>query len=145
MPLRNVPFFWTYHFDKTIKYLGRVEEWDDVSIIGDVRRLNFIALLSNRDKVIALVSCGRDEETALLAELMRKPISLRQARGLSIASGRGARTDHLARRELHNCRTASCPSSDQRRGCRKKAAPWGRLTVHLCTIKEASKLRFIPL
>jgi len=80
MPLRNVPFFWTYHFDKTIKYLGHAEEWDDVSVIGDVRRFNFIALLSKRDKVIAVVSCGRDEETALLAELMRKPISLRQAR-----------------------------------------------------------------
>jgi NADPH-dependent 2,4-dienoyl-CoA reductase/sulfur reductase-like enzyme len=80
MPLRNVPFFWTYHFGKTIKYLGHAEEWDDVSVIGDVRRFNFIALLSKRDKVIALVSCGYDEETALLAELMRKPISLRQAR-----------------------------------------------------------------
>ena len=80
MPLHNGPFFWTYHFDKTIKYLGHAEEWDDVSVIGDVRRFNFIALLSKRDKVIAVVSCGRDEETALLAELMRKPISLRQAR-----------------------------------------------------------------
>jgi len=80
MPLRNVPFFWTYHFDKTIKYLGHAEEWDDVSVIGEVRRFNFIALLSKRDKVVAVVSCGRDEQTALLAELMRKPISLRQAR-----------------------------------------------------------------
>ena len=78
-PLRNVPFFWTYHFDKTIKYLGHADTWHDVSIIGDVRRLNFIALLSRRNEVIAVVSCNRDEETALLAELMRKPISLKQA------------------------------------------------------------------
>jgi NADPH-dependent 2,4-dienoyl-CoA reductase/sulfur reductase-like enzyme len=80
MPLRNVPFFWTYHFGKTINYLGHAEEWDDVSVIGDVRRFKFIALLSKRDKVSALVSCGYDEETALFAELMRKPISLRQDR-----------------------------------------------------------------
>jgi apoptosis-inducing factor 3 len=79
-PLRNVPFFWTYHFEKTIKYLGHADTWDDVSITGDVRRLNFIALLSRRDEVIAVVSCDRDEETALLAELMRKPISSKQAR-----------------------------------------------------------------
>lgn len=78
--LRNVPFFWTYHFDKTIKYLGHAEKWDDVSVIGDVGRLNFIALLSRRDEVVAVVSCDRDEETALLAELMRKPISSKQAR-----------------------------------------------------------------
>jgi apoptosis-inducing factor 3 len=77
-PLRNVPFFWTYHFDKTIKYLGH--DWDDISIIGDIRRLNFTAFLSRRDEVIAVVSCDRDEETALLAELMRKPISSEQAR-----------------------------------------------------------------
>jgi NADPH-dependent 2,4-dienoyl-CoA reductase/sulfur reductase-like enzyme/nitrite reductase/ring-hydroxylating ferredoxin subunit len=80
-PLRSVPFFWTYHFEKTIKYLGHADDWDDVSILGDIRRLNFIALLCRRDKVIALVSCDRDEETALLAELMRKPVSLKQARG----------------------------------------------------------------
>jgi NADPH-dependent 2,4-dienoyl-CoA reductase/sulfur reductase-like enzyme len=79
-PLRNVPFFWTYHFDKTIKYLGHADTWDDVSIIGDVGRLNFIALLCRRDEVVAVVSCERDEETALLAELMRKPISSKQAR-----------------------------------------------------------------
>jgi NADPH-dependent 2,4-dienoyl-CoA reductase/sulfur reductase-like enzyme/nitrite reductase/ring-hydroxylating ferredoxin subunit len=79
MPLRNVPFFWTYHFDKTIKYLGHADEWDDVSIIGNVRRLNFIALLTKGDAVIAVVSCDRDEETALLSELMRKPISSKQA------------------------------------------------------------------
>jgi apoptosis-inducing factor 3 len=78
MPLRNVPFFWTYHFDKTIKYLGHADDWDDVSIIGDIRRLNFIAFLSRRDEVIAVVSCDRDEETALLSELMRRPISSKQ-------------------------------------------------------------------
>jgi NADPH-dependent 2,4-dienoyl-CoA reductase/sulfur reductase-like enzyme len=79
MPLRNVPFFWTYHFNKTIKYLGHADDWDDVAIIGDVRQLNFIALLTRRDAVIAVVSCDRDEETALLSELMRKPISTKQA------------------------------------------------------------------
>jgi apoptosis-inducing factor 3 len=79
MPLRNVPFFWTYHFDKTIKYLGHADDWDDVAIVGDVRQLNFIALLTKRDAVIAVVSCDRDEETALLSELMRKPISAKQA------------------------------------------------------------------
>ena len=79
-PLRNVPFFWTYHFGKTIKYLGHAGECDDVSIIGDVRRLDFIALLSRRDKVLAAVSCNRDEQTGLLAELMRKPLSSKQAR-----------------------------------------------------------------
>lgn len=79
-PLRYVPFFWTYHFGKTIKYLGHADEWDDVSVIGDIRRFKFLVLFSKRDQVIALVSCDRDEETALLAELMRKSISLLQAR-----------------------------------------------------------------
>ena len=90
MPFRNVPFFWTYHFDKTIKYLGHAHEWDAIAIIGDARRLNFIALLSRRDKLIALVSCNRDEETALLAELMRKPLSAEQARA-AIQSIRSSR------------------------------------------------------
>ena len=50
MPLRNVPFFWTYHFDKAIKYLGDADKWDDVFHHGDVRRLNFLAILSRRDE-----------------------------------------------------------------------------------------------
>ena len=46
-------------------------------------RMHFAAFdvtTDKRDEVIAVVSCDRDEETALLAELMRKPISPKQAR-----------------------------------------------------------------
>lgn len=73
--LRSVPFFWTYHFGKRVNYLGHALDWDTCSVIGNVRELRFIALLSTADKVQAVVSCGRESETAMLAEMMRKPLS----------------------------------------------------------------------
>lgn len=75
-----VPFFWTYHFDKRINYLGYATAWDDISIVGSVENFDFVALLGVRGSVKAIVSCKKETETALLAELMREPLSVKQAR-----------------------------------------------------------------
>ena len=73
--LHIVPFFWTYHFGKRINYLGRGEEWNDISMTGDLRSFNFLALQSKSGVVRSVISCGRETETALLAELLHRPLS----------------------------------------------------------------------
>ncbi|WP_263359878.1 FAD-dependent oxidoreductase [Acidicapsa ligni] len=88
--VESVPFFWTYHFEKKINYLGHATEWEDISIVGDVDRLDFIAFMTTRGKVKAVVSCAKETETALLAELMRKPLSLSTAnRAIRSIASRG--------------------------------------------------------
>jgi hypothetical protein len=61
-----VPTQGMHNNDATLRCSRASYTTDDVSIIGDVRRPNFIALLSRRDEVIAVVSCDRHEQTAFL-------------------------------------------------------------------------------
>jgi NADPH-dependent 2,4-dienoyl-CoA reductase/sulfur reductase-like enzyme len=35
-PFRDVPFFWSTHFDSTISYLGHAERWDSIEIKGSL-------------------------------------------------------------------------------------------------------------
>ncbi|MBN9560616.1 MAG: FAD-dependent oxidoreductase [Alphaproteobacteria bacterium] len=75
----GVPFFWTYHYEKTFEYLGHAKTWDDVVIEGDLDRQDFAALLVQGGMVGAVVACGRDRVTAILAERLRGPLSTEAA------------------------------------------------------------------
>ncbi len=77
----SVPFFWTFHFGKRFGYLGHAKEWDEVVYDGDVEGLTFLAFYVKDGKVAAVLSCGRDHDTAALAEPMREPLSLADLRG----------------------------------------------------------------
>ena len=37
-PFRDVPFFWSTHYDATISYLGHAERWDSIEIRGSLDR-----------------------------------------------------------------------------------------------------------
>ena len=80
-PYSGVPFFWTFHFGKRFGYLGHANDWDEIVYDGDVEALNFLAFYLKDGKVAAVLSCGRDHDTASLAEPMRSPLSLADLRG----------------------------------------------------------------
>ncbi len=67
----GVPFLWTYHYGKNIEYVGHAEKWHETVIHGDVRAMNFVALLVNDGLVAAAVACQRERTTAKLLEAMR--------------------------------------------------------------------------
>jgi len=75
----GVPFFWTYHYEKTFEYLGHAKTWDDVVIEGDLDRQDFVALLVRDGIIGAVVACGRDRATAILVERLRGPVSTESA------------------------------------------------------------------
>jgi hypothetical protein len=84
----GVPFFWTFHFGKRLGYLGHAEKWDKIVIDGNLDALEFVAFYvaggdvvagDNADEVKAVLTCGRDSQTAMLAELMRSRPTLEQA------------------------------------------------------------------
>lgn len=77
------PFFWTYHFGKTFEYLGHADRWDEEIVVGDVEQQDFVALHTRGDRVVAVVACGRQRLTALLAEQMRNPLG--EAEALQLA------------------------------------------------------------
>ena len=76
----GVPFFWTFHFGKRLGYLGHANEWDEIVYDGDVEALTFLAFYLKDGKVDAVLSCGRDHDTASLAEPMRTHPSLADLR-----------------------------------------------------------------
>jgi apoptosis-inducing factor 3 len=76
----GVPFFWTYHFGKRIDYLGASDQWDEIVFDGDPEGMKFIAIYLKHEGgeriVEAILSCERESETAMLAEMMRSPITM---------------------------------------------------------------------
>ncbi len=78
---QGVPFFWTAHFGKRFGYVGHAEEWDGVKVDGSLDRQEFLAYYVKGNAVQAVLGCGRDGALAMLAERMRKRLTLEQARG----------------------------------------------------------------
>ncbi len=81
--LHNVPFFWTAHFGKRFGYVGHAENWDDIQVDGSLGENNFLVYYCKGNAVQAVLACGKDGATAMLAESMRETLTLEQARGVA--------------------------------------------------------------
>ncbi|MGO9134014.1 MAG: FAD-dependent oxidoreductase [Methylovirgula sp.] len=57
-----VPFFWSQHYDTSIRYVGHAEKWDDIRIDGDVDAKDFSAMFVKAGRKLAVVTVGRDLE-----------------------------------------------------------------------------------
>ena len=80
----GVPFFWTAHFGKRFGYVGHAGEWDELqvdgSLGGESGKPEFLAYYVKAGKIDAVFGCGKDAAMAMLAESMREPLTLDQAR-----------------------------------------------------------------
>lgn len=65
------PFFWTYHYGKRFEVLGRPAEWDQTEIDGEPLAGDFIARLKHHGRLVGVVACGREQETAALEPMLR--------------------------------------------------------------------------
>jgi NADPH-dependent 2,4-dienoyl-CoA reductase/sulfur reductase-like enzyme/nitrite reductase/ring-hydroxylating ferredoxin subunit len=68
-----VPFFWSQHYDVTIRYVGHAERWDSVQIDGS---------LDARDAAVSFVRNGRQLAVATISrdlESLRAEVELEQA------------------------------------------------------------------
>jgi len=63
-----VPFFWSQHYDVTIRYVGHAERWDRVQIDGSLDAHDAAARFFRNDTLLAVATVGRDRE-CLHAEL----------------------------------------------------------------------------
>ncbi|MGH9689417.1 MAG: FAD-dependent oxidoreductase, partial [Candidatus Acidiferrales bacterium] len=57
-----VPFFWSQHYDVTIRYVGHAERWDSIRIDGslDARDAAVSFLLNGRRLAVATISRDRE-------------------------------------------------------------------------------------
>jgi NADPH-dependent 2,4-dienoyl-CoA reductase/sulfur reductase-like enzyme len=67
---RIVPFFWSGQFDLKLRYVGHVEEWDEIKIDGDLESA-FLAYYLKDEQIMAVAGMNRDRDLAAISELMR--------------------------------------------------------------------------
>jgi NADPH-dependent 2,4-dienoyl-CoA reductase/sulfur reductase-like enzyme/nitrite reductase/ring-hydroxylating ferredoxin subunit len=57
---RDVPFFWSAHYDTTLSYVGHAEAWDQVLETGSLEERAYSAAFEKGGKVLAVVCVGKD-------------------------------------------------------------------------------------
>jgi apoptosis-inducing factor 3 len=67
-PFRDVPFFWSQHYDLGILYVGHARAWDAVEIAGSLEGRDATISYRHKGKILAVATIGRDA-VSLAAEL----------------------------------------------------------------------------
>jgi NADPH-dependent 2,4-dienoyl-CoA reductase/sulfur reductase-like enzyme len=63
-----VPFFWSQHYEVPINYVGHAEQWDEISVDGDIKAKDCLLKYKRSGRVLAVASIFRDL-ASLQAEL----------------------------------------------------------------------------
>jgi apoptosis-inducing factor 3 len=61
-PFREVPFFWSQHYDVPINYIGHAESWDAIEVEGNIDAKDCLVRYRRNGKVAAVASIYRDAE-----------------------------------------------------------------------------------
>lgn len=59
-PYRDVPFFWSQHYDVSFSYVGHAASWDRIETRGSVAARDFAAFYVHQARVAAVVTVRRD-------------------------------------------------------------------------------------
>jgi NADPH-dependent 2,4-dienoyl-CoA reductase/sulfur reductase-like enzyme/nitrite reductase/ring-hydroxylating ferredoxin subunit len=55
-----VPFFWTKHFDLSIRYIGHATSWDELNVEGDLSRRDGLVRFVKGGRLLAVATVERD-------------------------------------------------------------------------------------
>jgi NADPH-dependent 2,4-dienoyl-CoA reductase/sulfur reductase-like enzyme len=56
----TVPFFWSQHYDVPINYVGHAEQWDEITVDGDIMTKDCLLKYKHKGRVLAVASIFRD-------------------------------------------------------------------------------------
>jgi NADPH-dependent 2,4-dienoyl-CoA reductase/sulfur reductase-like enzyme/nitrite reductase/ring-hydroxylating ferredoxin subunit len=57
---RDVPFFWSQHYDLTLAYVGHAAGWERIETRGSLDGGDFAAFYLKKERVLSVVTVGRD-------------------------------------------------------------------------------------
>ena len=73
VPFRDVPFFWSQHYDVTLAYVGHATAQDVIELTGSLPDRDATVVYRRAGKVLAVVTIGRDRQSlAIEAALERE-------------------------------------------------------------------------
>ena len=71
-PYRDVPFFWSQHYDVPIAYVGHAAGWDRIRVKGSVEGKDCLVGFEKGGKIVAAASIFRDRESLEVEAAMRR-------------------------------------------------------------------------
>ena len=60
-PFRDVPFFWSPHYDVNLGYVGHAPKWDRIEVRGDLAARDALVIFRQAGRPLAVVTVGRDQ------------------------------------------------------------------------------------
>ncbi len=69
-PLAEPPFFWSAHYDVSLRYVGHAESWDRSEVDGSIDDRDAMVSFFKDDKLTAVVTLGRDKAALEAAQAM---------------------------------------------------------------------------
>jgi NADPH-dependent 2,4-dienoyl-CoA reductase/sulfur reductase-like enzyme/nitrite reductase/ring-hydroxylating ferredoxin subunit len=73
-PFQDTPFFWSAHYDVTIRYVGHAEDWDSIEIDGDIAAHDCTVSYRRNGRVLAVATIGRDHVALERAQFLTVPV-----------------------------------------------------------------------
>ena len=71
-PFDAAPFFWSQHYDVTIRYVGYAEQWDTADVVGDLAARDAAVSFTKDGRVLAVATVGRDRDNLRAEEAMER-------------------------------------------------------------------------
>lgn len=82
-PFRDVPFFWSMHYDLGISYLGHAPVWDTIEVKGDLSKRDAAVFYRKAGKVLAVATLGRDLQSLAIEAALESGDHLALERALA--------------------------------------------------------------
>ena len=57
---RDVPFFWSAHYDTTISYVGHAQRWDAIEVVGSIDARDAAIAYKQNGRIVAVATLNRD-------------------------------------------------------------------------------------
>jgi NADPH-dependent 2,4-dienoyl-CoA reductase/sulfur reductase-like enzyme/nitrite reductase/ring-hydroxylating ferredoxin subunit len=69
-PITEPAFFWSAHYDVSIRYVGHAERWDRIDVDGDLASRDATVRYFSGDKLLAAATVGRDLEALRIGQAL---------------------------------------------------------------------------